>query len=320
MTETNFEEGSIEEATASLLGEPKVEDNQTAENESVEATDETTPDVAVDDNVQAEDTNEENITPEVEEPAEPQTYTVKVDGKEEQWTLDQLTRSASGQSYIQKKMGETAQIRKEAEEIHNQLKSEREQLQKAMESYQNQLASSQIEKPDIALAKTDPIKYMTQQAEYNDAIEKQKVLAEETQKLQMEQTKQNKQVMEAYLKEQATILQKHIPEFQKSDTATTLRGKLVSTGEEYGFTEQEIASIVDNRAIRILNDARKWQEFQKSQGKVQEKVSQARPLTIKPGAKQVGTIGKSQKIKDATAKLRESGSVEDATNWLLATS
>ena len=320
MTETNFEEGSVEEATASLLGEPKVEDNQTAENESVEATDETTPDVAVDDNVQAEDTNEENITPEVEEPAEPQTFTVKVDGKEEHWTLDQLTRSASGQSYIQKKMGETAQIRKEAEEIHNQLKSEREQLQQAMETYKNQLAQNQLEKPDIALAKTDPIKYMTQQAEYNDAMEKQKVLAEETKKLQVEQTKQNKQVMEAYLKEQATILQKHIPEFSKSESATALRGKLISTGGEYGFTEQEIASIVDNRAIRILNDARKWQELQKSQGKIEEKVSQARPLTIKAGSKQVGTVGKSNRIKEATAKLQKSGSVEDGANWLLATS
>ena len=318
MTETNFEEGSIEEATASLLGEPKIEDNQQAEN--IEASDETTPDVAVDDNVQTEDNTEENITPEAEATAEDKTYTVKVDGKEEQWTLDQLTRSASGQSYIQKKMDETSQIRKEAEEIHNQLKTEREQLHKAMESYQTQLKQNQVQKPDITLAKTDPIKYMTQQAEYQEAMERQKVLAEESEKLKAEQIKQNKQVMETYLKEQATLLQQHIPEFKKSESATELRGKLISTGEEYGFSEQEIASIVDNRAIRILNDARKWQEFQKSQGKIDEKVSQARPLTIKAGAKQVGTVGKSQRIKDATANLQKSGSVDDAAKWLLATS
>ena len=317
MTETNFEPGSVEEATASLLGEPKVEDNQPAEN--IQATDETTPDVAVDDNVQ-EDNTQENITPEVEETTQPQTYTVKVDGKEEEWTLDQLTRSASGQGFIQKKMAETAQIRKEAEQVHSQLNKEREQLQKAMESYQSQLASNQIQKPDISLAQTDPIAYVAETAKYQDAMDKQRVLAEEADRLQKDQLAQNKQVLDAYLKEQATILQEHIPEFKKPESATSLRGKLISTGEEYGFTEKEIASIVDSRAIRILNDARKWQEFQQSSGKVEEKVSKARPLTIKPGAKQVGTVGKAQRVKDATARLQKSGSVEDATSWLLATS
>jgi len=312
---TNAEEGSVEEATMSLLGEPLKEDNQPA----VEATDETAPDVAVDENIEPDNTNEDTAQ-EAEPDTNNQTYTVKVDGAEEEWTLDMLTRSASGQSYIQKKMAETAQIRKEAERVHSQLQQEREQLQKAMESYQTQLASTQVQKPDISLADTDPIAYVAENAKYQDALERQRVLADEANKLKEEQALQNKQAMKAYLHEQANILQEHIPEFKKSETAQPLRGKLVSTGQEYGFTEQEIASIVDNRAIRILNDARKWQEFQKSSGKVEEKVSKARPFTMKPGSKQVGTVGKTQRVKDATARLQKSGSVDDATNWLLATS
>ena len=96
------ETGSLADATAMLLGEPKTEENQVAE-EVVEATDETA-DVAVEENVTEEDTT--NTPEEVEVQQDiPDTYTVKVDGVEEEWTLDELKRSASGQSYIQKDAG-----------------------------------------------------------------------------------------------------------------------------------------------------------------------------------------------------------------------
>ncbi len=311
------ETGSLADATAMLLGEPNTEENQVAE-EVVEATDETA-DVAVEENVTEEDTT--NTPEEVEVQQDiPDRYTVKVDGVEEEWTLDELKRSASGQSYIQKRMQEVANLKKQGEQLHAELQQEREQLKKAMETYQSQLAETDVQKPDISLAETDPIKWSIENAKYQDAQDKKRALAEQSQKLQADQQRQNEQAMKLYLQQQADELTKHIPEFQKQETATPLRGKLVTAGHNYGFTEQEIAQIVDSRAIRVLNDARKWQEYQKSSGKIEEKVSKARPLTVKPGAKQVRTSGKQKAINDATARMKKTGSIADATNWLLTTS
>ena len=50
-----------------------------------------------------------------EEAVEPEYYTVKSDGKEETVTLDQLKQSYSGQSAINKRFQEVAEMRKQIE-------------------------------------------------------------------------------------------------------------------------------------------------------------------------------------------------------------
>ena len=83
-----------------------------------------------------------------------------------------------------------------------------------METYQNQLAETDVQKPDITLADTDPIRWSIENAKYQDAQEKKRALAEQSQKLQADQQKQNEQAMKLYLQQQADELTKHIPEFQ----------------------------------------------------------------------------------------------------------
>lgn len=314
---TNAIEGSIEEATLSLLGEPPKEDNQ----ESIETPDEATPDTVAEESVelQEEDTNDTPDEVEVVENNAPDTYEVKVDGQVENWTLEQLKRSASGQKYIQQEMQKTSQLKKQAEQTYADLQKEREQLASALENYQNQLNQTDIQKPDIALAESDPIEWSIQNAKWQDAQQQKMALARQREKMAQEQQDQNAKAMKAYLAQEAESLKKEIPEFASQDTAVPMRGKLIDAGARYGFTENEVANIIDSRAIRVLNDARKWQELQ-SNGKVEQKVSKARPLNVKPGAKQVASSGKAKVIKDATAKFQKTGSVDDAASWLLATS
>lgn len=318
MSETTaLEQGSIEEATMSLLGELPKEDNQ----EAIDVASDETTDAVDEESVEAQEENTKQIPEqsEVVENAEPDIFEVKVDGKVEQWTLEQLKRSASGQKYIQQEMQKTSQLKKQAEETFANLQREREQLASALENYQNQLKETDVQKPDISLADSDPIEWSIQNAKWQDAQQQKMALSQQRQKLAKEQQDQNSKALNAYLAQEAESLKKEIPEFANQDQAVAMRGKLVDAGARYGFTDDEIANIIDSRAIRVLNDARKWQELQ-SNGKVESKVSQARPLNIKPGAKQVVSSGKAKAIKDATARLTKTGSVDDAASWLLATS
>lgn len=316
---TNPEQGSIEEATASLLADPNTP-NQTADSE--QSVDDAPIDASENTSIEnTEDNIETEEQLEVQENIEntPTTYAVKVDGVEEQWTLDQLRQSASGQKYIQKEMQKTAQIKKQAEQTYAELQKEREQLATALEKYQNQLNQVEIKKPDIAMADSDPIQYSIDHAKWIDAVEQKRSLEMQKQKIKKEQQAQNEKALKTYLDQEAESLKKAIPEFANQETAIPMRGKLVDAGASYGFSEEEIANIIDSRAIRVLNDARKYQELTKK-GNIDSKVTNARPLNIKPGAKKVDTSQKSKAIKDATAKLQETGSVDDAANWLLATS
>ena len=65
---------------------------------------------------------------------------VKINGKTELWTLDELKRSAAGQGYIQQGMREVADIKKEAGSVYQALQQERQQLSQIY----NQLTSGQV--------------------------------------------------------------------------------------------------------------------------------------------------------------------------------
>ena len=152
MNETTIspDAGSIEEATQSLLGEPK-QDNQ--QNEIV---DEGTTDTVPQESIEAQEDN--TTTPEEIEPVEntetvptePETFDVKVNGEMQKWTLNQLKQSASGQEYIKQELRKTADIKKQAQETYANLQKEREQLANALDQYQNQLKNTDIQKPDQA--------------------------------------------------------------------------------------------------------------------------------------------------------------------------
>jgi hypothetical protein len=121
---------------------------------------------------------------------------------------------------------------------------------------------------------------------------------------------------QAFVQEQIQILQKEIPEFADEKKGQQLKDKLVSTGmKHYGYTTDEISQITDARAIRVLNDARKYQNIIAGKTKAEVKTKGAKSV-MKPGAKKIATPD--AKIRSRRqAKLRETGSIEDAVGLIV---
>ena len=116
------------------------------------------------------------------------------------------------------------------------------------------------------------------------------------------------------LQEQMQILQKEIPAFADATKAGKLRERLVTTGtNHYGYTDNEISNITDARAIKVLLDAQRYQDIISGKSKAQVKTKSAKSV-IKPGAKRTAKIRERQQ-----AKLKGSGSIEDAMNLILNT-
>ena len=314
---------TIEEAV-SLITEPteapEAEAAQAVEVEDAEVIEETTEAEAPtqefesdDDDVDLDDV-EFDTTPEVEAAEETNLIPVKVNGKEEMWTLDQLKQSAAGQGYINQRMQEIAQVEKQYKAQAQQLAQQQQQFLQLQQQAQ-QIGMTPPEAPSKELFDRDPIGYMEAKIQYDEAAAKYNQHVQQVQQLQQQQQAMSAQQRQQFLAQQAEILRQHIPEIADPEKGDKLKAELVQTGAHYGFSEAEIQGVADARYVRALNDAMKWRRLQQKK-KDAVKGEQPKPV-VKAGAKRRANDGDAAARKKQQQKLRKSGRIEDALSLML---
>jgi len=289
-----------EEVEAEAVEENEAEDVVEAEFEEVESDDD------------SEDDYED--TEEAEEPA-PDLYTVKVDGKEEEVSLEDLKRGYSGQKYVQKGMQEAAAMRKQAEEVYANLLNERQQIGQLLQHAQNGLPQAPVA-PTKEQFDSDPIGYMEAKMQYDEAKAAYDGQMGQLQQAVEQQSQAMQYAQRAYLEREMETLKTLVPEFAEPDTAAQARDRLVTMGQEiYGYDPGEIGAVMDHRAIRVLHDAIKYQELMSGK---QAAVTKAKPKakrTVRAGAKK--TRSNKDAERQTRQKLKKSGSIDDALNLIL---
>jgi len=327
---TETEITDIDSALNSII-EPVEE--ETIENTIEEETQETE-EISAESEVENEIDSEEDVTEDEEEysesdednddqvedasSSEPSMYSVKVDGQETEVTLEDLKQGYSGQQYVQKGMQETADMKKEVTTVYEALTNERQQIAELYQSLQQGGFVPQPVKPSKELFDADPIGYMQKNISYEEEMGNWNNQMAQLEQVTVKQSQAQDNAKQAYIQEQMQILTKDIPEFADTAKASKLREQLVSIGSNhYGYTNEEIGQITDARAIKVLNDAMKYQDIISGKSKAQVKTKSARPV-MKPGTKRVATP--SAKVRSRQqAKLKGSGSIEDALNLILNT-
>ena len=325
-----MEATTIEDAV-SLITEPteapeaeaaeavEVEEAEVIE-ETTEASEPTQEFESDDDDVDLDDV-ELDTTPEVEAAEETNLIPVKVNGKEEMWTLDQLKQSAAGQGYINQRMQEIAQIEKQyntkAQELTAQAQELALQHQQFLQLQQQaqQIGMTPPEAPSKEMFDSDPIGYMEAKMNYDEQMAAYNQHVAQVQQLQAQQQAAAQQQRQSYLQEQAQILQQHLPEISDPEKGEKLKADLVQTGVYYGFSEQEIQGVSDARYVRALNDAMKWRRLQDK--KLQATKGDAPKPVVKAGAKRRAGDGEAAARKKQQAKLRKTGKIEDALSLMM---
>lgn len=321
-TETRFD-GSIEQAVG-LITRPEpsddVEQEDITESEDVspeveasesEDVDDAEYDDSEEDEVEVEAKDDDDETDDEADSEEPVYFSVKVDGKEEQVTLEDLKRGYSGQKYVQKGMQEVAANRKQTEEVYSALLAERQQLVEMYQQMQQGQFLSKPTPPSDDLLSDDPIGYIEQKARYDKAMEQYNQQQGKMSQIMQQSEQARERAVQAYLQQEMQSLANVIPDFGDAQKATKLKGKLLDGGQNfYGYTEEEIGSIMDHRAIRVLNDAIKYREIVAGKSKAEQKAKGAKPV-IKPGAKKVQNPNV-KAMERRKAKFKTSGRIEDA--------
>ena len=241
-------------------------------------------------------------------------YTVKVDGKEEHRTLDQLKQGYAGQSAIGRGLQENAQVRKQLEQEKALFQQQQQQFLQLHQQAQNGGLQAPTP-PTRELFESDPIGYMEEKLKYDEAHAQYARNMQQLNQVQQQRTQAQEQARQAYLQEQAELLQRHIPEFADPEKGDKLKNSLVQTGVQYGFTEQEMSAVTDSRYVRALNDARKYRELVAKRKSVQAKGEKARPV-VKAGAKKRND-GNAATRNKAKTRLQKTGSIDDALSLIL---
>ena len=323
----------VDSALSSILEPVQEETTEAVIEEETQATEETTEEVVdsaesdieeevesdqEDEEIYASESDDENHLEDAsqEEPEMQNKFTVKVDGVEQQVTLDDLKQGYSGQQYVQQGMQEAAQQKKEAESVYTALTNERQQLAELYQSLQSGGFEPPPVKPTKEYFDADPIGYMQKNLEYEEQMSSYNAKMAQLEQVTQKQSEAQQTAKQAFLQEQMQILQRDIPDFAEPQKATRLKEELVNIGQNhYGYTADEIGLITDARAIKVLNDAKKYQDIISGKSKAKVKVQSKKPM-VKPGAKKQPTSTAKVRSRQK-AKLRESGSIDDALGLIL---
>jgi len=261
---------------------------------------------------EVEETVNEN-TPDDSE--EPEMFTVKIDGEEHSVNLEELKRGYSGQSYINTQMQKVAESRKETEQVFAALSQERAQVQAALQMLADGTFAHPPVPPNEELFNTDPMRYMEEQLQFQkDQQAFQEKVGYMQQQAQANQETHN-QARQAYLAQEVEMLKGFHPELFDEQKGPEVKERLVTqASENYGFSPEEINSVMDHRHMRVLMDAIAYRQLNSDAGKkqVEQKVKakQVRSTKRKVNAESA----QRQKQRD---RLKQTGNIEDAIGLLL---
>ena len=311
---------TIEEAVSLLTNPPEdnpgIEATPADEDVSQASTEETTFEEQTEDEVdEEEEQSEYDDSDEDDEPEPEDLLEVVIDGERQRVTRDEAAKGYQRQADYTRKSQDLAKQRKALAAESQQISAEREKYAQALAMVQNQLASE--EQPDWSrLRDEDPFEYMVQKDAWRDKQERLQRVQAEQQMLAQQQATEQQQAMQQELANQRTVLLDRIPAWKDQSVAEKEKSEISAYARKAGFTDEEIAAVSDARAVELLHKAWQYDKLM-SDGKVESKRVKKAPKAAKSGQPTGRKERTSRQRQVAFDKLKSSGSVGDAVNYLL---
>jgi hypothetical protein len=259
---------------------------------------------------EAEDQSEYEDDQEPVEEVKPR-YKAKVGGEEVEVELDELINGYQRSKDYTQKSQALAEQRKaiDAERGHlEQVKQERQAYAQKLQALDSFLSQQNKGEDLEVLKETDPIGYAVKVAEQSQREKQLAVVRAEQQRIAQQQQAEQQQNLQNHLKSESQKLASVIPELN-TPKGDAIRKEIREYAKSVGWSDQELSSVYDHRAVLTLYKAMKFEQLQKGKPETLKKVQQA-PKMLKPGTSTPNT--KSSQEKQVMQKLRQSGKVRDA--------
>jgi hypothetical protein len=257
----------------------------------------------------SEEQSEEEEEPEEQE--QPQTFTVKVDGKEVSVTLDELQKGYSRTQDYTRKTQQIAEVRKQVEQETQAVRTEREQYAQLLGALQAQLQSSEPQVDLERLYHEDPIEWVRQKEVMRERQEKLGAIQSEQQRLSQVAQYEQQRAMEAQFASQQEALLAALPEWKDPKKAKAEKALVIESAKAAGFSDEDLKSVYDHRLVLLLRKAALFDQMVSKRQGIKPVVNNG-PRTAKPGA--AGRVSTTTESTRAKQRLAKTGRVDDAAS------
>ena len=248
---------------------------------------------------------------ETKEGEQPQTFTVKVDGKEVSVTLDELQKGYSRTQDYTRKTQQIAEVRKQAEQETQAVRAEREQYAQLLGALQAQLQSSEPQVDLERLYHEDPIEWVRQKEVMRERQEKLGAIQSEQQRLSQVSQYEQQRAMEAQLASQQEALLAALPDWKDPKKAKAEKALVIESAKAAGFTDEDLKSVYDHRLVLLLRKAAMFDQMVSKRQGIKPVVNNG-PRTAKPGA--AGRVSTTTEGTRAKQRLAKTGRIDDAAS------
>jgi hypothetical protein len=248
---------------------------------------------------------------ETEEGEQPQTFTVKVDGKEVSVTLDELQKGYSRTQDYTRKTQQIAEVRKQVEQETQAVRAEREQYAQLLGALQAQLQSSEPQVDLERLYHEDPIEWVRQKEVMRERQEKLGAIQSEQQRLSQVAQYEQQRAMEAQLASQQEALFAALPDWKDPKKAKAEKALVIESAKAAGFSDEDLKSVYDHRLVLLLRKAALFDQMVSKRQGIKPVVNNG-PRTAKPGA--AGRVSTTTESVRAKQRLAKTGRIDDAAS------
>ena len=321
--------GSLWEAQEALIKmmEPETETPETEEatpTEEEESTEETQDESLEEESEETEEaeSEEEEVEEESEdtdeEPEVEADDTIVFEGQE--YKIDDLVKGGLRQADYTRKTQALAEQRKGMEAAQQQYTAESQAVQAERQQYINALSQiiqssaqglDQFARIDWeALKEEDHIEYLSKKDEYREAQEKVQQHQFAMQQTQQRQSAESENQYKVMIRDEHNALVDKHPDWADDTKRRELGSKLRDYAIAEGYSQDEISTLYDHRALLILDKARKYDALQSSN--IREKKVKNKPKVVRSGKgakkSEEGKTKRAAKMK----RLQSTGHVDDA--------
>jgi predicted metal-dependent phosphoesterase TrpH len=268
------------------------------------------------------DVNEEVVdNEEASSESEETLYDVTVNGVNQKVNLNELMKGYSRESDYTKKTMDLSNQRKEVESMQENLKKEFDAVKSSRDQYATQLEilTNNLQQEEKVnwdqLYQEDPAEYVRKKAESDKRKEALDNAREEQKRIQQEQQAEQEKVYNEYIANERKILSEKLPQYADKNKSAEFTRRLTNFAKESGYSDQEIAMMVDHRAVLLLADAYRYNQLKKT--KLADKKVNKTSKVVTSNASNIREDSEvNQNIDKRMSRLKKSGHLRDAQSVL----
>jgi len=159
----------------------------------------------------------------------------------------------------------------------------------------------------------NPVQYLVERNEWQERRLEREQAERRVADLQNQLQQQQQFEQQQRLENEAVKLQEIIPEWQDNETANREREALKVYGTSQGYSEQELGSVTDSRAVSILRKAMLYDALQSKRSEIKQRVDKS-PASAQAVRAINAPVRKRTTLQRHQQQLKKSGKLKDATS------